>query len=104
MLASGLWHGTNRTFLVWGALQDMLIIIAVLPNTWKNRWHLPLTLPSPVTAGLKIFATFNVVSFTWIFFRANTLSDAGYIATHLFASPETRSSLFAIVPGGWSSG
>ena len=101
MLVSGLWHGTNWTFIVWGALHGMFMVISVLTSRWKNRLHLPFTLPSPVTAGLKIFATFNLVSFAWIFFRANTLSDAVYILRHLFVNSESPSSLFAIMPGGW---
>jgi alginate O-acetyltransferase complex protein AlgI len=101
MLASGLWHGTNRTFLVWGALHGIFMVIAVLSSRWNRPWQPPFKLPSRISAGLKIFATFNLVSFAWIFFRANTLSDALYIVTHLFVKPAASSSLFAIVPGGW---
>ena len=100
MLVSGLWHGTNRTFLVWGGLNGMFMVVAVLISRWRNPWRLPSRLPPRITAGLKIFATFNLVSFGWIFFRANSLSDAVYIVTHLFVFPEMPSSLSSIVPGG----
>jgi D-alanyl-lipoteichoic acid acyltransferase DltB (MBOAT superfamily) len=100
MLVSGLWHGTHWTFLVWGALHGMFIVISVLTSRWKNRFYLPLLLPVHLTAALKIFATFNLVSFAWIFFRANSLSDAVYIVGHLFVKPEIPSSLFEIMPGG----
>lgn len=101
MLVSGLWHGTNGTFLVWGALHGVFMVISVLKDRWKSQLHLPFILPPPITAGLRIFATFNLVSFAWIFFRANTLSDAMYIVTHLFVEPEIPSSLLEIMPGGW---
>ena len=101
MLVSGLWHGTNWTFLVWGSLHGIFMVISVLTIRSKNRLHLPFTLPSPITAGLKIFATFNLVSFAWIFFRANTLSDAVYIVGHLFVNLEIPQSLFDMMPGGW---
>jgi len=100
MLASGLWHGTKWTFLVWGALHGMFMVISVLANMWKNRLHPPFTLPPRITAGLKIFVTFNLVSFAWIFFRADTLADAEYILGHLFVNPETPSTLFKNIPGG----
>ena len=100
MLASGLWHGTKWTFLVWGALHGMFMVISVLANMWKNRLHPQFTLPPRITAGLKIFVTFNLVSFAWIFFRADTLADAGYILGHLFVNPETPSTLFKNIPGG----
>jgi D-alanyl-lipoteichoic acid acyltransferase DltB (MBOAT superfamily) len=100
MLVSGLWHGNHWTFLVWGAPHGMFMVISVLTSRWKKRLHLPFGLPSRITAGLKIFATFNLVSFAWIFFRANTLSDAVYILGHLFVNPEIPSSLFEIMPGG----
>jgi D-alanyl-lipoteichoic acid acyltransferase DltB (MBOAT superfamily) len=101
MLVSGVWHGTNWTFLVWGALHGMFMVFSVLLDRWKNQLHLPFTLPQHISAGLRIFATFNLVSFAWIFFRANTVSDAMYIVGHLFVKPEIPSSLFEIMPGGW---
>jgi D-alanyl-lipoteichoic acid acyltransferase DltB (MBOAT superfamily) len=101
MLVSGLWHGTNWTFLTWGALHGGFMVISVLTSRWKNRLDLPFTLPSPIAAGLKIFATFNLVSFAWIFFRANTLFDAVYILGHLFVNPAIPSSLIEVMPGGW---
>jgi D-alanyl-lipoteichoic acid acyltransferase DltB (MBOAT superfamily) len=101
MLVSGLWHGTNWTFLVWGALHGVFMVISVLTSRWRNNMHPPFTLPSHITAGLKIFATFNLVSFAWIFFRSDTLSDAAYIVGHLFVNLEIPSSLFEIMPGGW---
>jgi hypothetical protein len=39
----------------------------------------------PWREGLRIVLTFAAVCFAWIFFRANSLPDAGYIVTHLFA-------------------
>ena len=59
-----------------------------------------MVLPSWITVALKIFWTFNLVCFTWIFFRANSLPDAIYIVTHLFGPWETPASLFNLMPGG----
>lgn len=101
MLASGLWHGTPWTFLIWGGLHGLYMTCSVLWSQRKYRFHLPFSLPTRVARGLRIFATFNLVSLAWIFFRANSLSDAIYIIQHLFVNMEIQPSLFSIVPGGW---
>lgn len=63
-LVSGLWHGANWTFVVWGAIHGGFIVIEkMLPKRNVSPWvSIPIT-------GL-------VVCFAWIFFRADTLNDA----------------------------
>ena len=68
-LASALWHGANTTFLVWGGLHAAYVLC------WKPLANLP--------AGLRLILTNLLVVFAWIFFRASTMQDAVYIATHL---------------------
>jgi Predicted membrane protein involved in D-alanine export len=101
MLASGLWHGTHWTFIIWGALHGLFMVISVAWSKHNGGLRKPFTLPGWMATGLKIFATFNLVCFAWIFFRANSLSDAVYIVGHLFVNSEIPSALFDIVPGGW---
>jgi D-alanyl-lipoteichoic acid acyltransferase DltB (MBOAT superfamily) len=100
MLASGLWHGANWTFIVWGALHGVFMAVSVMWSRKKSSINLPFALPSWLVTGIKIFATFNLVSFAWIFFRANSLPDAVYILKHLFVNLELRASLFGLIPGG----
>jgi D-alanyl-lipoteichoic acid acyltransferase DltB (MBOAT superfamily) len=101
MLASGLWHGENWTFIVWGGLHGIFMVLTVLWGQARRSisWSLPL--PSWLGASIKIFATFHLISFTWIFFRANTLSDGFYIIRHLFVNWELQPSLFNLMPGGF---
>ena len=74
-LLSGLWHGANWTFILWGALHGAYLIGEIILG--KSR------LPSlPVFA--KILVTFSLTSFAWIFFRANDMGDALYIVGRLF--------------------
>ena len=51
----------------------------------------------PVFQGI---ITFNLVAFTWIFFRARSIADGWYIATHLFVGAATRVSYATAVRGG----
>jgi D-alanyl-lipoteichoic acid acyltransferase DltB (MBOAT superfamily) len=85
-LVSGFWHGANWTFVVWGALHGVFVAFGLMserPRKWFIESlgidRLPL-----VHRFLRIVTTCTLVCFAWIFFRANTLSDAQYIVTHLF--------------------
>jgi alginate O-acetyltransferase complex protein AlgI len=86
-LVSGLWHGASWGYLIWGVLHGIFMAIAVFtaPLERKLLKKYKLTKSKWVRIG-QIFLTFNLVCFCWIFFRANSLSDSGYIASHLFSS------------------
>lgn len=100
MIASGLWHGDHWTFIIWGALHGMFMVISVWWTQVKRSMSWSFDLPSGFAAGIKIFATFHLVCFAWIFFRANSLSDAVYIVGHLFTDWRMQSSVFDLMPGG----
>ena len=79
-LLSGLWHGANWTFLVWGGLHALFFVPYQLSG--KNRNHLePLQGGLPTLSALiKIIFTFFIVTIAWVFFRAESLGDAiGYL-------------------------
>jgi D-alanyl-lipoteichoic acid acyltransferase DltB (MBOAT superfamily) len=84
-VVSGLWHGANWTFVVWGLLHALYFLPLLLGR--KNRRYLdPIAegrcLP---TAGdfLRIATTFGLTSFAWVFFRAPDLDVALAYATSL---------------------
>ncbi len=85
-LLSGLWHGANWTYLIWGALHGSYYVFSIMTKEWRARWvsfiHLD-RLPS-LYAMIKILMTFSFVCFAWIYFRANSLADAWYITSHIF--------------------
>ena len=76
-LVSGLWHGASWTFVVWGGLHGLA---QIAERIW-NRYFPPKKERKSV---IRVLLTFAFVTLTWLFFRANTMSDAGYILTHLF--------------------
>ncbi len=78
MLIGGLWHGANIKFVVWGALHGIYLIIdkAFIQLFGKNG-KLPI---------LKVFATFNIVAFTWIVFRADSMQSASDIISQIFTN------------------
>ncbi|MBU0755092.1 MAG: MBOAT family protein, partial [Planctomycetes bacterium] len=84
-LVSGLWHGANWTFVVWGALHGTYLITAIL--TQKMRARTAALVRIERTPFLhKLFNTgwcFVLVCFSWIFFRADSMGDAWRVVTHL---------------------
>lgn len=84
-LVSGLWHGANWTFLVWGALHGIYRIAGALRETARKRRGLaPVTEAKGLVGALEIAFTCLLVTVGWVFFRANTLQDAFYVFRHCF--------------------
>lgn len=79
-LISGLWHGANWTFIIWGGLNGIFILAEIL----IARQFKSVQLPSFV----KHIITVILISFTWLFFRANSLHDAGTLLQNLFSVRE----------------
>ena len=69
-LISGLWHGANWTFVIWGLMHGVYLMIER-----KLKIKLPVV--------ISILITFLFVNLAWVMFRANSLSDAIYIYSNL---------------------
>ncbi|MDE6720981.1 MAG: MBOAT family protein [Bacteroidaceae bacterium] len=82
MLASGVWHGANWTFIMWGGVHGILLCA----NSLKRKF-IKLTSQNPFVVFLETLATFLVSMLCWIFFRANTLSDALLAFRKIFTQP-----------------
>lgn len=74
---SGLWHGANYTFVVWGALQGTYLIVE---ECLSKRKEFTLYSKLPI---LQIIVTFALSCFSLIFFRANSLGDAVYVVRNM---------------------
>ena len=72
-LVSGLWHGANWTFVVWGMLHGLCQIVEIMLGlNPKGKYGNTPTWMKP----FRIVATFMLVNFAWIFFRSTTINDA----------------------------
>ena len=71
-LVSGLWHGANWTFVVWGGLHGLAQVLEKLLSKGKQR------LPVLRQAGVFLFCCI-----TWVFFRAESFSDAFCLLSEL---------------------
>ena len=79
MVVSGLWHGAAWTFIVWGAVHGLGL---GLTKTLEQSTFYKEKVPRLVK---QVFC-FLIVSFAWIFFRANTWDDACLIIKRIFTS------------------
>jgi alginate O-acetyltransferase complex protein AlgI len=93
-LISGLWHGANWTFVVWGAIHGFYLVFSIWTANFRRQVSAFFRLNRYPTIQncWKVFITFHLVLFAWVFFRANTLQDAFYIVSHLFSNLEFKSS------------
>ena len=87
-ILSGFWHGANWTFIIWGALHGSYLVLGLLFNRlfsaiFKNDIS---KYKNKLFTALRVLLTFSLVCFAWIFFRAKTINEASYIATHLFSN------------------
>lgn len=85
-LLSGLWHGANWTFVIWGGIHAMMFMPLLLLG--KNRQYMDTVaagkkMPSIKDASL-ISLNFCVVTFAWIFFRSDSFTDAVNYITQMF--------------------
>ena len=81
MTIAGLWHGAAFTFLIWGAIQGLLLIVHKLTVRFNllggSLKHFPLI------DIVKIGITFCTVSMAWVFFRADSFHTATEMVTRI---------------------
>lgn len=85
-LVSGLWHGANWSYVVWGGLNGIYQVIgaifAPLRKNMKRKLQLEkIRIPLNI---LYMLVTFALVDFTWIFFRADTMQHAFDVIESIF--------------------
>lgn len=65
-LVSGLWHGANWTFILWGGAHGIANVITRMFKEKIDKWHVVFSW----------FCTFSFVNVTWVIFRADSISQA----------------------------
>ena len=77
-LISGLWHGANITFVIWGGIHGLLQILEDILHIKKNTkkysfiWY------------IRVILVFIIMTFTWVFFRAQNINEALYVFSNMF--------------------
>ena len=76
-LVSGIWHGANWTFIIWGCIHGICQIVEKMLGQQKCKYGW-------LGKTLKILITFLTVNFAWIFFRMPTITDAFGVISRIF--------------------
>lgn len=77
MLLGGLWHGAAWTFVIWGALHGIYLVVERL---LKTKIRIKIT---PFNGIFLALLTYTLVNFTWVFFRAREFSTAKNMLTSM---------------------
>lgn len=87
-LVSGIWHGSTWNFVIWGLLHGIFQCIGRATKSFWERIKVP--------SIIRIFITFCLVTFAWIFFRSNNLQEAGIVISKIAQVPQDISQFFVI--------
>ncbi len=82
---SGLWHGANWTFVIWGALNGLYLVIGSYTKDGRDRLFRAIGIrdESLVRRSFMLVSTFVLTCIAWIVFRAKNFGDAMWVFTHL---------------------
>lgn len=85
-LVSGFWHGANWTYIIWGGLNALYFMPLMLLG--KNRQNVDTIGDGRLFVGIKellpMLVTFFLTMIAWVFFRAESLTQAIEILTRMF--------------------
>lgn len=73
MVLGGLWHGASWNFVIWGAIHGAMLVVERLWEEFGPQWQ---GQGGPLRAVLGTLITFHVVAVAWVFFRAETFTQA----------------------------
>lgn len=93
MILGGLWHGAGWTFIIWGGLHGLYLIINYGWRGLRESWGHSLMEVSLTGRILSTFITFIAVTIAWVFFRAQTLSSAIEMSSTMLTIPTTLTDL-----------
>lgn len=82
MVIGGIWHGANWTYVFWGLLHGLALVVHKL---WMKLTKSDKKKPSLAGSIISIILTFAFTSFCWIFFRADSFENAIDIITRVFS-------------------
>lgn len=95
---SGLWHGANWTFIIWGALHGFYMLFSRFSRNFRSKFASFSYLPKypALYKFSSVFLTFHLVLFSWVFFRANSISDASILLKNMLNMKINFAQIYAL--------
>ena len=87
-LISGIWHGANWTFILWGALHGAFQVMEKMLGIAKDRQEIEHKIRQRMRKGMSILTTFLLINFLWIFFRMPSVGDAFHVIGKIFTEQD----------------
>lgn len=89
-MLSGLWHGADWTYIIWGSINGLYLVVENITLSKRQTMakQLGLIRIPFIHKIIKVITTFSLICFSWIFFRANTINDAVYVIMNMFSNLE----------------
>ena len=104
-LLSGLWHGANWTFIVWGAVNGLALLPDAVRGSKKSgRGGAPFENGLSLMGLLRMVATYLIICLSWVFFRARSVSEAGAILESILTGVWSLTDWQNLVTVLWNSG
>ena len=104
MIIGGLWHGAAWTFILWGTYQGIILVGHRLARPWLDRVDPTEPIDRACWKAVRIVATFHMVCFGWLLFRAQSVEQVAGMVRAIIERPAIPASsyllpvLVAIVP------
>jgi alginate O-acetyltransferase complex protein AlgI len=83
-LVSGLWHGANWSFVVWGGLNGLYHVVGEITRAARDRASVFVRVPARLADGWSVIVTFHLILLTWVYFRAPTIVEANLILARVW--------------------
>lgn len=99
-LLSGLWHGANWTFIIWGSLNALYYITErfVISKYFLFSKYLKNHISKFIYSILQTVFTFILITFGWIFFRSESLNNAKEYIVGIFYKSKTQAGSLVVPP------
>jgi D-alanyl-lipoteichoic acid acyltransferase DltB (MBOAT superfamily) len=93
-LLSGIWHGANWTYVIWGGLNGFYLVFAIWVDKLSQKFTQNFKLFGTVYNIYQMISTFILICIAWIFFRAQTVGEAWYILKQIVSDGYNLSGLW----------
>ena len=87
-LISGIWHGANWTFILWGVLHGFFQVMEKMLSFTKESRNTEHKVRQRMRRGISILINFLLINFLWIFFRMPSVGDAFHVIGKIFTEQD----------------
>jgi D-alanyl-lipoteichoic acid acyltransferase DltB (MBOAT superfamily) len=96
MIIGGLWHGAAWTFVIWGFYQGVLLVGHRLLRPWLDLIRPKDAVDRACWKAVRIVATFHMVCFGWLLFRAESMAQVAGMVRAMVQRPAIPASAFLL--------